>query len=135
MCHPFCPCSDTEEQLVWMLASSHALFNHLLKVSRSQIKEMELCRIPFTVLKTLLKSIMLNWHLYLGAQQTLIGIEIAGMQRNGCLPHIFSVFFRCHIRKAVAVVMDHPSNHNSKSCSNKTSLEQFSFSKIKSHCF
>lgn len=78
MCHPFCPCSDTAEQLVWILASSHALFNHLLKVSCSQIKEMELFRLPFMVLKTLLWSTMLSWHLYLGMRQTLIGMGIAG---------------------------------------------------------
>lgn len=113
MCHPFCPCSDTAEQLVWMLACSHALFNHLLKVSCSQIKEMELCRIPFMVLKTLLRSTVLSWHLYLGTRQTLNrnGNCWHTMQRNGCLPHIFAVFTRCHIRKAEAVMTDYLSNH------------------------
>lgn len=77
MFHPFCPCSDTAEQLLRMPASSHALFNHLLQVSCSQVKEMELCRIPFMVLKTLLRNAVLRWHLYLGTRQTPIGMGIA----------------------------------------------------------
>lgn len=139
-CHPFCPCSDTAEQLVWMLASSHALFNRLLKVACSQIKEIELCRIPFTVLKTLLRSTVLSWHLYLGTRQTLIGMGIAGMlcKEMAVFP-IFSLYL-------LGVMLERPklwwrtiyqtttANHVAAKllC---WETEQFSFSKINSHCF
>lgn len=141
MCHPICPCSDTAEQLVWMLASSHALFNHLLQDSCSQVKEMELCRIiPFMVLKTLLRSTVLRWHLYLGTWQTLIGMGIAVTLCTGM--SAFPIFSLCLWDVTLerlkpwwwTVYQTSAANHvAAKLLCYET--EQFSFSKINLHWF